>query len=74
MAHDLYYLPFWDIVQSFEEGIEVLARIHFLCFSKHSADTDGEPFLFWKDPTIAIRNSTKIQMDELKFLMGEMDG
>jgi hypothetical protein len=60
MAHHFSYLPFMNIAQPFEKGPEILMEIHLHPISKHSADTDGEPFSFWKDPPIAIGNSTEI--------------
>ncbi len=74
MADDLSCLPFRDIGQSFEERFEVPARVHLFGLSEHSADTDREPFLFWKNPAISVGNSPEIQMDELKFVFREKNG
>jgi hypothetical protein len=60
MAHHFSYLPFMNIAQPFEKGPEILMEIHLHSISKHCADTDGEPFSFRKDPTIAVGNPPEI--------------
>src|SRR3989304_8941698 len=64
----------FDEIQALNESVEVLTGLHHLPLFKNPANTNRKPLSLWKDPTIAIRDSTEIKMQHLEIFLLKSNG